>query len=474
LRPLFVIFIALALVAGGLWAGSSILFAPAAPAGSAVRPDIGATPTRARVASAETATRVARPSATAAVELVAEATPTPLPVEPATPVPEPPFTEPPVEAAAPTETPVVKADRIGGPVIEPNNHRGPRWVTLQAGHWRAESLPDELEHLGNRTGTAAGGVTEWEINVAVCKLAAQYLFERGYSVDILDATVPMSYTTDLFVAVHADGNDSPRWRGFKAVAPWVSVPASDKFVEIFYEEYGKATGLPTDVVTSVAMADYYAFNPHSYNHAIDMSRVPAAIIEMGFVTNALDRQVLVEQQGRVAWGIANAVDRFFRSGAVGNTPTAYPTFTPSSTPTGTPTSTATVTPPPTQTATETPSPVPTEWAPRATETALFSPTEPTATPAPPTSTSTATPSPSATPLMPVVTGDGRWLPPLAPNGRVYPAPGSKAPPVLLNEAADEIYFTPDGREVQQVWQQYYVPEIGRPVWRKGPLLYVRR
>jgi hypothetical protein len=60
------------------------------------------------------------------------------------------------------------------------------------------------------------------------------------------------------------------------------------------------------------------------------------------------------------------------------------------------------------------------------------------------------------------------------NGRVYPAPGSKAPPVLLNEAADEIYFTPDGREVQQVWQQYYVPELGRPVWRKGPLLNVRR
>ena len=37
-----------------------------------------------------------------------------------------------------------------------------------------------------------------------------------------------------------------------------------------------------------------------------------------------------------------------------------------------------------------------------------------------------------------------------------------------------MYFTPDGREVQQVWQQYYEPELGRPVWRKGPLLYVRR
>jgi hypothetical protein len=471
LRPLFVISIALALVAIGLWAGSSILFAPAAPAGSAVRPLVEASPTRARLAVAATATAVVR--ATSTVE-IARATPTAPLVEAAPPTPLP-AAEAPVETAAPMESPVqVKADRVGGPVMQPNNHPGPRWVTLQAGHWRAENLPGELEHLTNRTGTAGGGVAEVDINEAVCRLAAQYLYERGYSVDILDATVPVSYTTDLFVAVHADGNNSHSWRGFKAVAPWVSVPASDKFVGMFYEEYGKATGLPTDVVTSVAMADYYAFNPQIYRHAVDTSRVPAAIIEMGFVTNPLDRRVLVEQQDRVAWGIANAVDRFFRSGAVGDTPTPYPTFTPTDTPTGTPTTTATVTATPTETATETPSPVPPEWAPWATATALVSPPQPTATAAPPTATATITPSPTATPLMPVITEDGRWLPPLAQNGRVYPAPGSKAAPVLLNEAADEVYFTSDGREVQQVWEQYYVPELGRPVWRKGPLLYVRR
>ena len=471
MRPLFVISIALALVAVGLWAGSSILFGPAPPAGSAVRPLVEASPTRARLAIAATATAVVR--ATSTVE-IARATPAaPLvKVPPPTPLPA---TEAPVETAAPTESRAqVKADRVGGPVMQPNNHPGPRWVTLQAGHWRAENLPGELEHLTNRTGTSGGGVAEVAINEAVCRLAAQYLFERGYSVDILDATVPVSYTTDLFVAVHADGNNSPSWRGFKAVAPWVSVPASDKFVGIFYEEYGKATGLPTDVVTSVAMADYYAFNPQIYRHAVDTSRVPAAIIEMGFVTNPLDRKVLVEQQDRVAWGIANAVDRFFRSGAVGDTPTPYPTFTPTGTPTGTPTTTATVTATPTETATETPSPVPPEWAPWTTATALVSPPQPTTTAAPPTATATITPTPTATALMPTITEDGRWLPPLAHNGRVYPAPGSKAAPVLLNEAADEVYFTPDGREVQQVWEQYYVPELGRPVWRKGPLLNVRR
>jgi hypothetical protein len=413
--------------------------------------------------------------------VVAAATATVPPTEVSLPTatPEPVPTEAPVEVAAPTatESPIaVKVDRIGGPVVQPNNHPGPRWVTLQAGHWRSENLPEELQHLANRTGTSGGGVSEVEVNVAVCKLVAQYLFERGYSVDILDATVPVSYTTDLFVAVHADGNNSSAWRGFKAVAPWVSVPESDKFVSIFYEEYGKETGLPTDVVTSVSMADYYAFNPTSYSHAIDASRVPAAIIEMGFITNPLDRKVLVEQQDRVAWGIANAVDRFFRSGAVGDTPTPYPTFTPSNTPTGTPTSTPTDTATPTRMPTETPTPVPPELAPWATETALIVPPVSSATPIPPTMTPSATPSPTATPLAPVVTEDGRWLPPLAlnPGVRTLPAPGSEAAPVLLNEAGDDPYFTPDGREVQQLWQQYYVPDLGRSVWRKGPLLYMRR
>src|SRR3712207_6951799 len=52
-------------------------------------------------------------------------------------------------------------------------------------------------------------------------------------------SVPLSYTTDLFLALHADGNPSTSWRGFKAVAPWGSVPASDQFVGYLYEEYGK-------------------------------------------------------------------------------------------------------------------------------------------------------------------------------------------------------------------------------------------
>jgi hypothetical protein len=83
------------------------------------------------------------------------------------------------------------------------------------------------------------------------------------------------------------------------------------------------------------------------------------------------------------------------------------------------------------------------------------------------------PTPTSTPITGTITLDGRWLPPLAANGRNLPAPGSQAEPVLLSEAADESFVGADGRERRQVWRQFYDPQLGRSIWRKGPLLLVR-
>lgn len=383
---------------------------------------------------------------------------------PPTDVPAPPTaTDVPLPPSAP--------ERVGGPVVVPNKHAGPRWVTLQAGHWRNENLPDEQKHLSGHTGASAGGVNEVDVNVAVARLTAKRLHERGYSVEILDATVPVSYTTDLFIAIHADGNARPSWRGFKAVAPWVSVPASDAFVSFLYEEYGKATGLPSDAFTSDAMADYYAFSPVRYRHALAPG-VPSALLEMGFVTNPDDRKVLSTRQDSLAWGIANAVDRYFRSGQAGTPPTPYPTFTSTVTPTRTPTNTSTPTSTSTPTPTGTATPIPTEFVPQATETAAFTtPQRPSATPTLPKPT--FTPIPTSTPLTGTITLDGRWLPPLSQNGRNLPRPGTDAQPVLLDDSTQYIPLAADGREIEQVWQQFYVPELGRSIWKKGPVRFVR-
>ena len=353
----------------------------------------------------------------------------------------------------------------------PNDHDGPRWVTLQIGHFRNENFPEELQHLRNNTGASGGGVTEVSLNEAVTRKTASLLIERGYKVDILDATVPVGYVTDIFLAIHADGSESSFWRGFKATPPWNSVPASNEFVRILYEEYGQATGLPTDPVTSVGMADYYAFNPVTYRHAVSAG-VPGTLLEMGFVTNPEDRRVMTQEQDKVAWGITNAIDRYFRSGVAGKTPTPYPSFTPTTMPTYTSTPTSTSTSTSTNTPTDTATTVPTELAEWATATAaLITPAPPTATPVLPRPSNTPVPTP--TPLRGVITADGRWLPPLSPHVRGLPQPGSSAPPVLLTAEDDEKLMTATGRDEIQSWQQFYIPELGRSVWRKGPVRPIR-
>ena len=111
----------------------------------------------------------------------------------------------------------------------PLDHDGPRWVSLQVGHWRNEGLPEELKHLDGHTGASAGGVNEVDVNLAVARLTAALLQARGYQVEILDATVPVSYTTDLFLAIHADGSPRTGWRGSSGRSVGLSA-ASDQFV----------------------------------------------------------------------------------------------------------------------------------------------------------------------------------------------------------------------------------------------------
>ena len=411
--------------------------------------------------------------------------PTLLPAD--TPAPEPP--RPSATSAtqvlsipAPTDLPIPQQpERVGGPVTVPHNHDGPRWVTLQVGHLRSATFPDELAHLRSSTGASAAGLREVEINELVAQRTARYLIERGYNVDILDAVVPVNYTTDFFLSIHADGNDSAAARGFKAVTPWNAVPSTEKFVEIWYEEYGKATGLPTDPVTSVGMANYYAFNPLDYRHAVNPN-VPGALIEMGFVTNPTDRRIMTQETDKLAWGITNAIDRWFRSGVAGPVPTPYPSFTPTNTPTPTPSNTPTETPTqtptltPTHTPTITTTPIPTaEWDAATATAAVTTPsaTQPP-TPAPPSTATptrarlTPTPIPSPTPLQGIVTGDGRWLPPLSPHVRYLPQPGSGGPPVRLDVSDEDFVMTAEGRERIRTWEQFYYPDLGRSIWKRGP------
>jgi N-acetylmuramoyl-L-alanine amidase len=207
----------------------------------------------------------------------------------------------PVVPAAPRAAPI----RIAKPAIP----EGPRRIGLQVGHWKTEEVPPELRRLEAQTGTSGGGVNEWQLNLDIANRAATQLRARGYEVDIIPTLLPTNYLADVFVSLHADGDPAGAARGFKAAHGSRRGPHEGRLVQALVEEYGKATGLPQDDRISRNMLGYYAFSWSRYEWSA-APHTPAAILEMGFMTSAADRVVLLQRRDVVAQGVVNGILRF--------------------------------------------------------------------------------------------------------------------------------------------------------------------
>ncbi len=176
-------------------------------------------------------------------------------------------------------------------------------VGLQAGHWRRQEAPAPFN---TNTGASGGGKTEAEVNLDVAQRTAALLREAGCLVDVLPTWFSDGYTADVFVAIHADGGPADR-RGFFADAPVRSNIKSveQRLVDLLNEEHAKATGIPYQNRSTPNSRYYYGFdrvNPGT----------PRALIEMGFLTNAADREVMLGSPDIIARGLANAIIRFLQ------------------------------------------------------------------------------------------------------------------------------------------------------------------
>jgi hypothetical protein len=196
-------------------------------------------------------------------------------------------------------------------------------VGIQAGHWRSQELPDEQAPLRGSSGAFASGYAEVTVNLDIARRVAALLASDGIVVDVLPATVPPGYAADAFVALHADGAEQTDICGFKLATPWWTSSASQHLLDTLTAEYGKATGQPLDGAITANMRGYYAFNYRRYTHAISKT-TPAVIIEMGFLTCANDRALLVNQPDAVAVGIANGIVRYLNEHAAHNTAALLP------------------------------------------------------------------------------------------------------------------------------------------------------
>lgn len=184
-------------------------------------------------------------------------------------------------------------------------------VGLQVGHWQSADLPEDQARLRDQTGGSGGGYREVDVNLAVGRATAALLVAQGIIVDLLPAAVPRGYRADAFVAIHCDASTDGGARGYKLARYRESLigDRDDLLIAALSEVYGVAVGLPLDDGITRAMTGYYAYNRRRYESTID-PRTPAAIFELGFLTNATDRAILVGQQARIASAIVAGVIRF--------------------------------------------------------------------------------------------------------------------------------------------------------------------
>lgn len=217
------------------------------------------------------------------------------------------------QAAAPTPTTSASPQPSVVPTPSPRPAGTPWRVGLQVGHWRANELPEELARLRTSTGAVYGNLSEVQVNLDIAQRVKPLLEAEGVVVDLLPATVPPAYDADAFVALHIDGVQGAGKRGWKIATPWRASTASRQLLAAMAADYGKTTGIPEDAGgVTFNMRGYYAFSYRRHVHAIAPT-TPAVILEMGFLTSAADRAVLLGEPDRIARGVAAGVMQYLRA-----------------------------------------------------------------------------------------------------------------------------------------------------------------
>jgi N-acetylmuramoyl-L-alanine amidase len=174
-------------------------------------------------------------------------------------------------------------------------------------------VPLELGRL--QAGAVGGGKQEWEVNLDVARRTARMLEAAGIQVDVLPSTIPPRYRASAFIALHADGDLTGQYSGFKVARPgFSSVPdVDDRLVDTLNRVLAADTELPRDDEhISLRMRYYYAFNSRRYCHAVAPG-VPQAIVEMAYLTSAVDRGVLIGNPDRLARGLADGIQAFLNT-----------------------------------------------------------------------------------------------------------------------------------------------------------------
>lgn len=269
-------------------------------------------------------------------------TPTDVPVITATVVPTSEPTVEPTETTAPTvtptNTPTPEPTATSTPSPTPTSTptptptEAPLLIVIDPGHQRKGNYDKEPNGPGSdvmkakvSSGTqgVSTGIPEYKLTMAVSLLLKEELLARGYDViltrethdidisNVERAIIANEAKADAFIRIHADSAESSSAKGVMTICQTPDNPYNSEW----YEESKRLSELVLEEVVSETGAKKRRVWETDTMTGINWTTVPTTILEMGFMSNPEEDELMATEEYRkkIAVGVANAIDRYLKS-----------------------------------------------------------------------------------------------------------------------------------------------------------------
>ncbi|MCD8159690.1 MAG: N-acetylmuramoyl-L-alanine amidase [Clostridiales bacterium] len=215
---------------------------------------------------------------------------------------------------------------------EPVETTGGHIVAIDPGH-QAKGNSD-LEPIGPgatekkakvSTGTSgvSTGVTESSLTLTVALQLKAALLAEGYQVVMTResqdvnisnaerAQIATDAGAEIFIRIHANGSEDSSVSGIETLSP----SSANPYVGNLYEDSYRLSKLLVNELCAATGAKNRGVQTSDTMSGINWSTMPVSIVELGFMTNPTEDQLLnsADYQAKLVAGMVNAVNAYFGS-----------------------------------------------------------------------------------------------------------------------------------------------------------------
>lgn len=236
--------------------------------------------------------------------------------------------------AAPADSAAEETDAAEAPAEKNDAPAAGRVIVIDPGHqakgnFETEALgPGSTEtkiKVSSGTASCNTGEPESKLVLAISLKLRTELEARGYTVlmtrttedvdlsNIDRAAIANDANADALLRIHANGSESAAAEGALTICQTAASPYN---ADLYAQSYALSSAVLDELCAAAGCRKLYVWETDTMS-GINWSRVPVTIVEVGFMTNPAEDALLATEayQDKLAAGIANGVDRYFREQA---------------------------------------------------------------------------------------------------------------------------------------------------------------